>query len=202
MSNVNAVSNSDHYAVQNDQHFEPVSPSEAQKFNAGQNDAIGQHADAIKAAAQASGLDPNLIGGVMWAESRGNQSTTTKNVDGTQDVGLMQISNERWQKDVIPNLTSEQRATIEQVTGKMPEELDMNNPADNVIGGAMELRQWVDRAGGDVAQGLRGYNTGEINPADLHDTSGIGSPGYVDNVLAYRDDLASGAKLREDPFGA
>ena len=174
----------------------PTPSSSSARFNAGPNGGIGKWSDAIKAASDASGLDPHLIGGIMWAESRGNPNDPSKNSDGTTDLGLMQISNERWKREVSPRLSAAEKAKIKQLTGKDPSALNMNNSADNVIGGALEMSQWIEDAGGDVAKGLRGYNSGDFK------FNGIGSKHYSQNVLTYQDELQNGQKLSEDPHGS
>jgi soluble lytic murein transglycosylase-like protein len=182
---------------------QPLSPEEIAQFSAGPNNpSIGQWEAAIENASRITGINPNVIAGMIWAESRGNPDIDpSHNHDGSYDIGLMQISQGRWQRDVLPKLTTEQRAEIKTLTGKDPSQLNMNNPADNIIGGACELNLWVQKYNGDLAQGLRGYNTGEVNPGNLRDTGGIGSPAYVDNVMAYAQELMMGKKLSEDPHG-
>lgn len=63
---------------------------------------LGQWASEISVASQATGIAPEVIGAQMWAESRGRQSTNTVNGDGTHDIGLMQIGQERWTRDIAP----------------------------------------------------------------------------------------------------
>src|SRR5687768_11967883 len=94
-------------------------------FDPGPNHELKQHKKGIDDAADISGLDPNLIGAQVWAESRGDVKTkTTNGGDGNTDTGLMQISQERWENEIAPNLDGEQRQKIMEKTGKRPEELD------------------------------------------------------------------------------
>ncbi|MCW7541938.1 transglycosylase SLT domain-containing protein [Aquabacterium sp. A7-Y] len=172
--------------------YAPQSPQSGGSFNAGPNEALQQWAPGIQRAAELTGLDPNLIGGMVWAESRGDPNTSTTNVDGTTDGGLMQISQERWNNDVVPNLTEKERARIKELTGKEAEELDMSNPEENLIGGAFEIQQKIKEKG-SVEGGLKYYVSGDIE--------GVGSPNYVQNVLQYQRELASGQQLSEDPHG-
>lgn len=158
-------------------------------FNAGPNPAIAKWAGGISVAADISGLDPYLLGGQVWAESRGIPTDNSTNSDGTTDYGLMQIGNERWKNEVVPHLTAEQRTKIKAATGLEAEELDMENPQHNLIGGALELSQWIDKNGGNVEEGLFYYVSGG--------TQGIGSSTYVSDVLEYRDTLLSGGVLRD-----
>jgi hypothetical protein len=156
-------------------------------FDAGPNEEIGQWGKDVQNAADISGVDPNLIGGMMWAESRGNPKESSTNDDGHEDKGLMQISQERWDEEIAPHLTQEERASIKEKTGKEPEELDMSDPHDNVIGGALEFKQKLEEKG-NVEDALKYYQGG----SDI----------YVKNVMQYWDELASGKKLSEDPFGS
>jgi hypothetical protein len=158
------------------------------EFDAGPNAALGKWSKGISDAAYISGLDPNLIGGQMWAESRGKPDEDTTNSDGTTDIGLMQISQERWERDVLPNLTDEQLQRIKERTGKDASELDMHNPEDNIIGGALELERWI-REKGSVEEGLHFYVSGGDDS--------IGSPSYVEDVLEFQNTLAQGGVLRD-----
>lgn len=155
-------------------------------FNAGPNTGLKPWTKGINDASYISGLDPNLIGGQMWAESRGRPDTVTTNIDGTSDVGLMQISQERWLRDILPNLTAEQRRRIKERTGKDASELNMNNPQENIIGGALELENWI-RQKGSVDAALKFYVSGGV--------PGVGSPTYVTDVLNFRDILSKGGTL-------
>ena len=69
----------------------------------------------------------------------------------------MQVGNERWKRDIVPGLTSTQRAAIEQATGKPAEQLAMRNPLDNIIGGAVHIQQYIDQNGGTLNAGLAAY---------------------------------------------
>jgi hypothetical protein len=160
-------------------------------FSAGPNKAMQPWESGIEKASNISGLNPNIIGGQVWAESRGNPNTTSPNPDGkTTDVGLMQISQSRWEHDVCPHLTQEQRQKIYQETHKSPEQLNMNLPQDNLIGGALESAQEIQQTG-SIRGGLNYYQSGDKN----------GNNTYANNVLAYARELASGSKLSEDPYG-
>jgi hypothetical protein len=179
--NMRVTGNTPSYSYQN-----PDGTAPAAEYKATGNQNLDQWGDAINKAASVTGLDPNLIGGQIWAESRGDPNSVSTNADGTQDLGLTQIGQERWLRDIVPNLTPEERAKIEEVTGKKPEELDMNNPEENVIGGAMELKQRIEEQG-SVEAGLQYYVSGG-DPS-------IGSPTYVEDVLNFQQILASGGQL-------
>jgi hypothetical protein len=162
-------------------------------FNAGPNSAIGQWTPDIDKAASLTGLDPNLIGGQMWAESRGNAGSKSTNIDGTSDLSLMQIGQKRWENDVLPTLSAQDKQNIKNATGKDPSQLDMSDPHDNVIGGAYELRMHIHDAGGDV-------NNPMANPAavtgGLKAYVGVGNEDqYANNVLTNANVLRNGGKL-------
>lgn len=162
-------------------------------FNAGPNSAIGQWTPDIDKAASLTGLDPNLIGGQMWAESRGNAGSKSTNIDGTSDLSLMQIGQKRWENDVLPTLSAQDKQNIKNATGKDPSQLDMSDPHDNVIGGAYELRMHIHDAGGDA-------NNPMANPAavtgGLKAYVGVGNEDqYANNVLTNANVLRNGGKL-------
>ncbi|WP_147426730.1 hypothetical protein [Trinickia fusca] len=167
-------------------------------YNAGHNPQIDKWSNQIDKASKLTGLDPNLIGGQMWAESRGDSGSdiNSKNIDGTTDLSLMQISQERWEHDVLPTLSAQDKANIKAATGKDASQLDMSNPDDNVIGGAFELRSHIVDAGGDVN-----------NPMGNHDAVfkgleayvGVGDESkYANNVLTNEKVLQEGGKLDDN----
>jgi hypothetical protein len=125
----------------------PTTPGK--QYEPGKNPKIDQWKGDIDKAAALTGLDGNLIGGQMWAESRGNAKEKSTNVDGTSDLGLMQIGQRRWKEDVLPTLTPEDRANIKRLTGKDAKDLDVSNPHDNVIAGAFELKAHIMERGGN-----------------------------------------------------
>jgi len=170
-----------------------ASLGEGGDFNAGPNDALAPYAQDISNASKITGIDPNTLGAQVWAESRGDPSTTSPNSDGiTTDVGLMQISPERWQNDVLPNVTDEERAKVKELTGKDVEQLDPNDEHDNVICGALEAAQHIRAKGGDVDAGLMDYMDGG--------DSSIGNRNYIEDIHAFADQLRNGQKLSdEDP---
>jgi hypothetical protein len=161
-------------------------------FDPGPNDELKPLSGGIQSASNITGLDPNLIGAVVWAESRGNPNESSINSDGNTDKGPMQISQERYDEEVVPNLSAEERQKIKQETGLEAERLDMDNPEHNIIGGSLELSHKIKEKG-SVEAGLSYYVNGG-NPD-------IGSPNYVQNVLQYWRELANGQRLSEDPHG-
>ena len=160
-------------------------------FNPGPNPAIAQWSEEILTASEITGVPPHLIAAMVWAESRGDPNTRTTNADGTTDVGLMQISQERWMNDVVPTLSADDRQRIYQATGLQPEQLDMNNPKHNLIGGAFEYKAHLAATGGNTEQALSLYVSGSPN----------GDPTYGQNVLAYANQILNGEVLTEDPHG-
>lgn len=156
-------------------------------FNPGPNTPLAKWEGGINVASKITGLDPSLIGGQMWAESRGNPNSNSKNADGTTDLGLMQISQERWERDIVPTLTPDQISKIKELTGKDPSQLNMNDPNENIIGGSLELAHWIKEKG-SVEAGLSYY----VNGGDEGITSG---KEYVNNVLNFQHILATGGKL-------
>ena len=161
-------------------------------FNAGSNEALAPYADDISNASKITGIDPNVLGGQIWAESRGNPDESSTNSDGTTDIGLTQIGEERWQNDVLPNVTDEERAKVKELTGKEVEDLDINDPHDNVIAGSLELAQHVRDKGGDLNAGLMDYMDGGDDS--------IGNRNYADDIMVFADQLRNGQQLSdEDP---
>jgi len=161
-------------------------------FNAGPNPEIAKWSKQIGTAASVSGLDPNLIAAQTWAESRGNPNDPSRNADGTTDKGLIQIGQERWERDIVPTLSKEDRARIKQATGKEPEDLDMDNPQENLIGGAFEMKKDLKETHGDLSKALKMYVGHDGDSNDI----------YAKNVLQYMDELRKGRRLSEDPFGS
>ena len=161
-------------------------------FDAGSNEALAPYADDIGNASKITGIDPNVLGAQVWAESRGNPDESSTNSDGTTDMGLMQIGEERWQDEVLPNVTDEERAKCKELTGKEVEDLDLTDPHDNVIAGSLELAQHVRDKGGDLNAGLMDYMDGG--------DESIGNRNYVDDIMAFADQLRNGETLSdEDP---
>lgn len=142
-----------------------------------QNEKMKQWNDGIMAASKISGIPPQIIAGQVWCESRGNPAEKSTNIDGTSDVGLMQISQDRWEHDILPNLSDETKAQIEEITGVPADQLDMNNPLHNIIGGSLELKSWLKEANGDMTRALNGYVSGNL------DGHGPGDNNYAEHVL-------------------
>jgi soluble lytic murein transglycosylase-like protein len=63
---------------------------------------------------------------------------------------------------------------------------DINHAADNIMAGAMYMKDLIGQFGGSAALALRGYNSGP-HGVDLHDAdatpAGTGDPTYVAKVM-------------------
>ncbi|WP_434700644.1 lytic transglycosylase domain-containing protein [Pseudomonas sp. D1-1] len=132
-------------------------------------------------ASNATGVPGNVIAAQIWAESRGNLNSSSTNVNGKTDAGLMQVN-----ADTFAQLKRENPALLGNA--------DVNNPRDNIMAGALYLRDQTQAFGGDLGAGLRAYNSGpdKVNRNDLADTGGVGDPGYPANVLKFAEIIASG----------
>jgi len=141
------------------------------------NQDLDQWNDAINKAAEKTGLDPNLIKAMIYAESSGDPSTSTINPgDGAPDVGLMQIS----------------QSTYESLSGA-PAGLDINNPTDNIMAGAFELKSKIDAAGGDLQTALELYRGHDDDPSE-----GIwdgGDEPYAQTIIGNVQNLIDGRPL-------
>lgn len=166
-----------------------------------QPSSLAQWGHMVEAAAKASGVPAPILAGQIWAESRGRGHTDTQNPDGkTRDVGVMQIGQERWQRDVVTKLTDAQKASIRQAAGVAAEDLDMHNPLHNVIGGAFHLLNWRNGAYGQPSTGgwekaLNGYVNGDINTPRY-----IGPSNYSDLVRGYAQMVVSQIPLRLEDY--
>ena len=82
----------------------------------------------IQQAAESTGLPANYIKATIWAESNGDSSSSSQNPDGQHtDVGVMQESNYTY-SDVMKDQPN------------APRGLSANNPNDNIMMGAWELK--------------------------------------------------------------
>jgi len=112
--------------------------------------------DEIAKASSASGIPPEIIAGMIWQESKGQPNTP--------GGGLLQLGPHEF----------------EQYGGG-----DINNAADNIMAGAMYMKDLKDQFG-SIELALRAYNSGP-NGVDENDytatPAGTGDPTYVDKVL-------------------
>jgi len=104
------------------------------------------HADVIRAQAQAKHLDPSLIAGVIYAESKFNDSTSSAGA-----LGMMQLLPST--ADFIAQRSGGTRFTT----------ADLATPAINIAYGSWYLRYLLNRYGGDEVLALAAYNGGMGN---------------------------------------
>ncbi len=106
-----------------------------------------RHEDIIRQQAADKALDPALIAGVIYTESRFRDGQ----VSGAGALGLMQI-------------TPQTAADIARKSGGVLFETeDLASPQVNISYGAYYLRYLLNRFGGDEALALAAYNGGEGN---------------------------------------
>jgi soluble lytic murein transglycosylase len=106
-----------------------------------------RHEDIIRQQARAKGLDPALIAGVIYAESRFIDGRTSS--AGAQ--GLMQLT-PRTARDIA----RKSGGTQFQIT-------DLSTPQVNIAYGTFYLRYLMHRYGANEALALAAYNAGEGN---------------------------------------
>jgi hypothetical protein len=140
---------------------------------------LEQYRGDIVDAAKATGMPPSVIAGQIWAESRGQLSAASTNVNGKADAGLMQVN-----ADTFKSLQKENPG----LQGN-----DVNDAHTNIMAGALYLRD-QNKEFGDMGAALRAYNSGpdKVNKADLSDTGGVGSASYPADVLKFAKMIESG----------
>lgn len=143
------------------------------------------HEDIIRQQARDKGLDPFLIAGVIYAESRFREGR----VSGAGAEGLMQI-------------TPATAADIARKSGGIAfETKDLHTPQVNIAYGSFYLKYLLDRYGGNETLAIAAYNAGYGNVDRwVANSSGQGrdftageipfseTRAYVDKVLKARDD--------------
>lgn len=100
----------------------------------------GNYSDEINAAAKETGMDPHLLGIMMGKESNGNPRALSPK----QAYGLMQI-------------TPIALKQVKQDTGK---DFDLTDPAQNIMAGALLLKNYMKQFKGDIRQAVGAYNAG------------------------------------------
>lgn len=139
----------------------------------------------IQDAAQATGVPANVLAAQIWQESRGNLGAATVNGgNGLQDAGLMQVNSN----------------TFADLQSKNPELLGANaspnNAHDNIMAGALYMKEQLGAFKGSMGAALRAYNSGpnNVNTSDLSDISktGTGDATYVDKVMDFANTIATG----------
>jgi soluble lytic murein transglycosylase len=137
------------------------------------------HADIIRQQAADKHLDPALIAGVIYAETKFEARTSP-----TGALGLMQI-----EPQTAEFLARRSGATTFTVA-------DLGTPQVNIAYGSYYLRYLIDRYGGDLTLALAAYNAGETNVDHWVAAAGTGGAklstdqipfgetrAYVDRVL-------------------
>lgn len=104
------------------------------------------HADAIRTQAHEKGLDPSLIAGVIFAESKFNDSTSSAGA-----LGMMQL------------LPSTAHFIAQRTGGTRFTTADLATPDVNIAYGSWYLRYLLNRYGGDEVLALAAYNGGMGN---------------------------------------
>jgi len=111
----------------------------------------------IARASNATGIDPKILAGMIWQESKGKPDTP--------GGGLMQIGDGEFQAHGGGNI---------------------NNPADNIMAGAKYLKELSKPYGDNIKAGLRAYNSGP-NGVDINNLNttptGTGKGEHIDKVL-------------------
>jgi len=139
----------------------------------------------IQDAAQATGVPANVLAAQIWQESRGNLGAATVNGgNGLQDAGLMQVNSN----------------TFADLQSKNPDLLGANaspnNAHDNIMAGALYMKEQLNAFDGSMGAALRAYNSGpnNVNTSDLSDISktGTGDATYVDKVMDFANTIATG----------
>jgi soluble lytic murein transglycosylase-like protein len=137
-------------------------------------EAVGRYKDIIEKVAKQTGVDPNLIAAMIWAESRGNPKEASDNPDPERgvDKGLMQVSNLRCKELGIGGT-------------------NLNSPEGQILAGATEIAHDLKESGGDLEAALKEYVGGDSI-----------DPDYVTNVTGFLKQLTSGQGMSdEDPAG-
>ena len=112
--------------------------------------------DDIAAASKASGVPAGILAGQIWQESKGHPETP--------GGGLMQLGDNEFQKYGGGNIA---------------------NPHDNIMAGAMYMKDLMGQFGGSTGAALRAYNSGPngVDLGNLNSTpAGTGDPSYVQKV--------------------
>jgi soluble lytic murein transglycosylase len=105
-----------------------------------------RHQDAIRKQAHDKRLDPSLIAGVIYAESKFSDSTSSAGA-----LGLMQL------------LPSTAHFIAQRSGGTRFTTADLSTPEINIAYGSWYLRYLLDRYGGDEVLALAAYNGGMGN---------------------------------------
>jgi hypothetical protein len=177
------VNNGSHYSYHTNGSNNSSSDS---SIDVGPNKQLEDSKSAYEKASRISGIDPHILAAMHMRENSGRRTMDgTENIDGSMDIGPMQISQQRWDS-IVKDMSQEDKNKIFEVTGKRAEDLRMDNPDDNIIGGAMELKQWLKDSGGDMHEALTNYQSGG-NPQLM-----AMAPTYADDILIGAEDIRAG----------
>jgi len=113
------------------------------------------------------GLDPDLVNGVIWAESR----FQTRALSPVGARGLMQVmpaTQKGWEVETAR-------------TG------DIWSPEHNIFLGTYGLKKLLDRWGGNIPRALASYNWGIGNVMGSPDSYPAVTDQYIEDVMAARD---------------
>jgi hypothetical protein len=149
----------------------PTTPLVAEGFSAAEQERIAAVSNIVEREAKARGLDPNLVYGVIWVESRFNPKA--KSPAGAR--GLMQL---------MPATAAH---LAKELGEKRPHAYD---PDFNIRAGAYYLDRLMDRFDGDETLAVAAYNAGPGNVSKWQkngDDLPKYSQDYVGKVFAARD---------------
>jgi soluble lytic murein transglycosylase-like protein len=140
---------------------------------------VERFSEEIRAAAEETGLDPNLVAAIVYSESSGNSDA----VSSADAVGLMQLLPEAV-------LDSAKRLEIE-----VPERQALfDDPALNLRLGASHFAWTLENEGGDLRRALVAYNAGRTKLRRWVRKAGSYEAWYAEQkragdsgVLAYAD---------------
>lgn len=132
----------------------------------------------IANASAETGVPANVLGAMMWQESRGN----VNGQGNIGEVGLMQVTPD----------------TYKDLQAKHPElQGDLADPQTNIMASAYYMKDLMQQFG-DIPTALRAYNSGP-NGVDVNNLNalpaGTGDATYVDKVMGFAGSLSKGAAL-------
>jgi soluble lytic murein transglycosylase len=137
-----------------------------------------KHEDVIRQQAHEKGVPADLIAAVIYAESRFRDQTSSAGARG-----LMQITPQTAK--IIEDKSGGSTFTLQ----------DLSDPDLNIRYGTFYLKYLLDRFDGNEVAAIAAYNAGETNVESwggagltVSDIKFPETRGYVDDVLAKRDD--------------
>ncbi|QHA87881.1 lytic transglycosylase domain-containing protein [Serratia rhizosphaerae] len=148
-------------------------------------EALKPYEDDIQNAADKTGVPAEVLAAQIWQESRGNLGASTVNGgNGLQDSGLMQVNS-----NTFADLQSKN-------PGLLGPDANPNSTRDNIMAGALYMKEQLNAFDGNMGAALRAYNSGpnNVNLNDLSDISktGTGDATYVDKVLNFANIIKTG----------